>query len=125
MASQQYRPHLRGTVGRGLRRAAIIAFCWLTAAYAFVAASPFSYQEIIRPNMFGTGAFARWHVLLFWFWFGLTLVDLRPALADSTRVMAMLFVLVWGVLGTALTIHPMVPELRDNSVSLLFGIGAL
>ena len=51
---------------RAVRRVVVIGFCWLTAAYAWLAASPFAYHEFIRAKMFGTGVFGAWHAVFFW-----------------------------------------------------------
>jgi hypothetical protein len=116
-----------GAMIRIFRRAAIIAFCCLNAAYAFLAASSFSYQDFIRSKMFGTGIFSRAHVPLFWLWFLLTIVDLRHAMVcgERGRLMAIGFAAVWGIVGTVLTVHPLLPALRDDHYSLMFGLVAL
>ena len=105
-----------------LRRIVIVSFCWMTAAYAWLAASPFSYQEFIRPKMFGIGVFAALHAALFWPWLACAFVELRAtATARSVRV----FVVFWAIIGFRLTVAPVLPRLRDDNLSILVGIVAL
>ncbi|HMD36015.1 MAG TPA: sulfatase-like hydrolase/transferase [Vicinamibacterales bacterium] len=105
-----------------LRRTVVVAFCWLTAAYAWLAASPFSYQEFIRPKMFGTGVFGPSHAALFWPWLACAVVELRrTATPRSVRV----FGTFWFFVGFGLTVAPVLPRLRDDNVSIFVGIVAL
>src|SRR5262245_6763917 len=105
-----------------LRRTVVIAFCWLTAAYAWLAASPFSYQEFIRPQMFGIGVFGSSHAAVFWLWLACAVVELRRTATErGVRV----FGVFWAILGVRLTVAPVLPRLRDGNVSIFVGIVAL
>ena len=35
-----------------LVRTAVLAFCWATSLYAFIASSPFAYLQFIKPRVF-------------------------------------------------------------------------
>jgi len=105
-----------------IARIVVVAFCWLTAAYAWLAASPFSYQEFIRPKMFGTGVFESWHPVFFWLWLACALFELRrTATPRGVRV----FGVFWAIVGVGLTAAPVLPRLRDDDVSVVVGIVAL
>jgi hypothetical protein len=105
-----------------MRRTIVVAFCWLTAAYAWLAASPFSYQEFIRAKMFGIGVFAMWHAAFFWAWLACAFLELRRAgTPRSVRV----FSWFWAIVGIRLTVVPVLPRLRDDNVSIFVGIVAL
>src|SRR5262245_17236538 len=112
---------------RALIRLPCAIFCWLTAAYAFTSASAFTYQELIRPRMFGTGAFSEWHAVLYWPWLALMLLDLRGALRDRgiARLLALGFAVCWSGVGFALAVYLVLPRLTDDSVSILVGSCAL
>ena len=111
---------------RGLIRLMCGVYCLLTAAYAFTSASAFTYQELIRPRMFGVGVFSQWHHLVYWPWLALILADLRAAFRHpSTSVWAWSFAGIWAAAGVAITIHPLLPELSDSRLSLIVGAVAL
>ncbi|HEV3140335.1 MAG TPA: sulfatase-like hydrolase/transferase, partial [Vicinamibacterales bacterium] len=119
------------------RRVTVIGFCWLTAAYAWLAASPFSYQEFIRPKMFGTGVFGPWHAAFYWMWLACAAIELRDAGSGRTGSTVerrrptvatnafRAFVIFWVIVGVRLTVVPVLPRLRDDNISIFVGIVAL
>ena len=111
---------------QGFARLVCGIYCVLTAAYAFTSASAFTYQELIRPRMFGVGVFSQWHSVVFWPWLALMLVDLRASFRQrSSRRWAWGFAGVWTIVGIAITLHPLLPDLADNRFSLVVGAAAL
>jgi len=102
-------------------------FCWLTAAYAFLCASAFTYQEMIRPQMLGAGVFARWHAALYWPWLAVMVFELREPLrgARTPRALARAFVLAWTIVGIVIAIRPPLPSLGVDARSVLVGLIAL
>lgn len=112
---------------RAVIRLVVVLFCTLTAAYAFLSASPFSYQEFVRPRMFGTGVFSRWHVVAYWVCLLLAVVDLTAASSGRRlpRRGTMAFAAVWTAVGAYLTVHPVLPTLTDDHRSLAVGMAAL
>lgn len=112
---------------RTLLRLIVSTYCWLTAAYAWLAAAPFSYQEFIRPRMFGTGPFQQWHVVLYWAWLVFALADVGGAFARGRlqRRLAWTFAAVWTLAGVWMTARPMLPTLADDHRSLILGVIAL
>jgi len=109
------------------RRLPIAIFCWLTALFAWLASSPFAFQEFIRPRMFYSGLFGDWHVWMYLAWFALTTADVAVALRarGAARTLAIVFLAVWGGAGVALLVHPVLPALRDGSISVVVGLVAL
>lgn len=112
---------------RALLRLTCGIYCWLTAAYAFTSASAFTYQEVIRPRMFGAGAFSEWHAVLYWPWLALMLIDLRGSFQGrgKARLCAWAFALTWIGAGAGIAIHPLLPGLSDDRLSLIVGACAL
>ena len=111
---------------RGLIRLTCGLYCLLTAGYAFTSASAFTYQELIRPRMFGVGVFSHWHHLVYWPWLALLLADLRGAFRHpATSSWAWSFAATWTLAGVAITIHPPLPDLTDNRLSLIVGAVSL
>jgi len=111
---------------RGLLRLTCGVYCLLTAGYAFTSASAFTYQELIRPRMFGVGEFSHWHHLVYWPWLALILIDLRAAFRHpATFRWAWSFAATWALAGVALTARPLLPELADDRLSLIAGAVAL
>jgi len=108
-------------------RVACAAYCVLTAAYAVLTASAFTYQEIIRPRMFGAGEFSRWHGVFYWPWLALALLDLRRSLGSRgrQRSFAWAFALVWTIVGATIAIHPLLPALADDRRSIVVALVAL
>jgi hypothetical protein len=111
---------------RGLIRLTCGVYCLLTAAYAFTSASAFTYQELIRPRMFGVGVFSQWHHLVYWPWLALILADLRAAFRHpSTSVWAWSFAGIWAAAGRRHHDPSAAPELSDSRLSLIVGAVAL
>ena len=112
---------------RALIRLTCAIYCWLTAAYAFTSASSFTYQEVIRPRMFGSALFSDWHAVLYWPWLALLLFDLRGSFQNrgKVRLGAWAFAVTWTGVGAAITARPLLPGLTDDRVSLLVGACAL
>ena len=115
-----------------MKRAAVkvfvSVFCWLTAAYAFLSANPFTYQGFVRPRMFsGAAVFSEWHVVLYWLWLALAFVWLHEEFGrrDGRRWLAWGFGLVWTGVGVYITMHPLLPSLIDDRRSMVVGILAL
>ena len=71
-------------------RLLLAAFCWLTALYAFVSSSAFSYLQFIRPRVFPwVGLFGDWNPLLW-------------GLADGTRTLLVGVLALLPLIGLAL-----------------------
>jgi arylsulfatase A-like enzyme len=106
----------------------VLAFCWVTALYAFIASSAFAYLQFIRPRVFWwLGAFSDWHWLASWVWLAALGVVLWPRLRNGHRstwaarsLAASGFLLV--VLNTAM---PVVPSLHEGGRSVVVGVVAL
>ncbi len=120
-------------IGRGLRsaigparRLIVLAFCWATALYAFMSASPFAYRQLVAPRVFAwVGAFSDWHARLYWVWF---IAALPAGVLDrrrDSRTPSLAFAACWAVVGVAMTIHPVLPGLIDDRRSLGVGLVAL
>lgn len=109
-------------------RALVLAFCWLTALYAFIASSAFAYLQFIKPRVFHwVGAFSDWHWAASWVWLVLIVVLLWPHLRMRGRgalaargLMACAFVAV-----TVNTSAPILPSLHDGPRSAVVGVMAL
>ncbi len=71
-------------------RLLLAAFCWLTALYAFVSSSAFSYLQFIKPRVFPwVGLFGDWNPLLW-------------GLADGTRTLLVGVLALLPLIGLAL-----------------------
>jgi hypothetical protein len=113
---------------RGLTRTLVAAYCLMTAVYAFLASSTFTYQQFLRPRVSDLVArFGDWHAVLYWVWLFFAVVSLTPELtkAGRARTRAIGFALFWTAVGVALTIHPILPTLVDDHRSVLVGLVAL
>ena len=85
-------------MSRALLRSASIAFCSLTAAYALLCASAFTFHDFIRSDMFRVASFATWHARLYWAWWAVAVLDMRIA-AAGRRTAWWTFGLVWAAVG--------------------------
>jgi hypothetical protein len=111
-----------------LARLSIALFALVTAVYAFLASSSFTYQQFLRPRVLEPVAwFSDWHVLLYWLWLPAAVASLVPELRQRgpARPMAIGFVAVWSALGLGLAVHPVLPGLIDDHRSILVGLAAL
>ena len=78
-------------------RVAVAGFCWLTAAYAFVASSTFASLQFLQPRVFPwVGPFSDWHAAASWAWLALVagvcgttsaVVTPQPASASCSSVL--------------------------------------
>jgi hypothetical protein len=117
-------PRAAGATGRLV----VAGFCWLTAAYGFVASSAFAYQQFIRPRVFAwVGWFSDSHAVIGWVWLAVLAAVLRPFLrsrrAERWLAAALLAVAAAATVWNAA--FPVLPGLRDGSASLVAGILAL
>jgi hypothetical protein len=111
-----------------LSRTLILMFCVMSAVYAFLATSSFTYQQFLRPRVNEWVAlFGDWHAVLYWPWLLIALVSLLPELkrAGVTRALAIAFAVIWTGVGVGLAIHPVLPRLVDDHRSVLVGLVAL
>jgi hypothetical protein len=109
-------------------RIAIAGFCWLTALYASVAASPFAYQQFIRPRVFNwVGTFSAWHATVAWLWLALLMGGLGRDLRASPPRRAAALALAAGAAGLVIwnATHSVVATLADGDRSLVVAVSWL
>jgi hypothetical protein len=109
-------------------RLGVAAFCWLTAAYAFVASSAFAYQQFIEPRVLPwVGAFSDWHAAAAWVWLALAVgVSWRDArTAGPARPAALAFIAAATAAVVWNSLRPVLPTLTDGPRSVEVGIAAL
>ena len=110
-------------------RLIVAAFCWMTAAYAFVASSAFAYLQFVRPRVFPwVGQFSDWHRAASIPWLALVLLVVWPDLRSrDARVRAV------AVAGLAMIaafcswnlVRPVLPNLSSGARSIEVGIASL
>ena len=113
---------------RLLLRLVVALFSLVTALYAFLASSSFTYQQFLLPRVLHWVAwFSDWHALLYWLWLALAVASLWPVLrqADAARRWAVAFAVTWTIVGLLMTAHPVLPALRDDHRSVVVGLVAL
>ncbi len=115
----------RGPWG-GLVRSAVLAFCWATSLYAFIASSPFAYLQFIKPRVFhGLGTFSDWHAAASWAWLGLLGLLLWPRRqGPQARPASALFLASTGLV-IADAVWRVLPSLRDGERSVAVGVASL
>ena len=59
------------------RRLPLAIFVWITALFAWLASSPFTFQEFIRTRMYYSGVFGDWHAWIYVAWFALAAAEAR------------------------------------------------
>lgn len=115
-------------VMRHVARTLAIAFCWLTALYAFVASSAFAYLQFIKPRVFAwVGALSDWHSLLSCAWLLLLAVALWPQLRGR-GVVARLTQGLMAASAVAVALNvvmPALPSLHDGPRSIALGLVAI
>ena len=99
-------------------RSISVAGAAMTAAYALLCASPFTFHDFIRSNMFGVAGFARWHWVLYWAWLLVAVTDARTA-ASRRRGVWLPFAVAGITVGLYNTFRPILPALTDDWRSLL------
>ena len=115
-------------VGPLVARATVLAFCWLTALYAFVASSAFAYLQFIRPRVFAwVGLLSDWHATLSVVWLLLLVAASWPQLRGRTAAARFAQGLVAvSVAAVALNLaSPVLPSLHDGTGSVAVGLSAL
>jgi hypothetical protein len=109
-------------------RLVVLAFCWITALYAFIASSAFAYLQFIKPRVFHwLGTFADLHWIAAWVWLLALLVLLRP-FRGRGRAAATGAALVATVGGFEVLLNTwlrVVPSLHDGPRSVAAGVAAL
>jgi Sulfatase len=111
-----------------LSRALVMVFCVMSALYAFLASSSFTYQQFLRPRVVEWVArFGDWHAVLYWPWLLIALASILAEMkkAGAIRVLAVGFAVVWTGVGLALVVHPVLPRLVDDYRSIQVGLVAL
>lgn len=112
--------------GAVLARGAVLAFCWATSLYAFIASSPFAYLQFIKPRVFHwLGTFSDWHGAASWIWLGLLGLLLWPRRQAAHARLASTLFLTSTVLVIAGSVWRVLPSLRDGERSIAVGIAAL
>ena len=109
-------------------RILVLAFCWVTAMYAFIASSAFAYLQFIKPRVFHwVGTFADWHGAGAWIWLVCLVLLLWPHLRARGAAAAV----AWIVCGVAIaevsfdTVAHVVASLHDGPRSVAVGVAAL
>ena len=107
-------------------RLALAAFVVLTAGYCLLAYIPFTYHQVhLGALLPWLSAFARWHPYIYWLAFLAAVVTL-PSLSNSrTRVLSVLFVIVWATVGVRLIFRPLLVSLDNDVRSLQWAVLAL
>lgn len=107
-------------------RLVVAAFVILTAGYCLLAYIPFTYHQVhLGALLPWLSAFARFHPYFYWAAFVAAVVTL-PSLSDSrTRVLSLLFVVVYGGIGVSLLFRPLLVRLENDAQSLLDCVLAL
>jgi hypothetical protein len=111
-----------------IARAVVLAFCFVTAMYAFITSSAFAYLQFIKPRVFHwTGTFADWHWALSWVCLAALLNVLVPHLRArrARRVVANGLAVFAGAVVTLNTVTPLLPRLHDGTASVAAGVLAL
>src|SRR4029453_8665462 len=111
-----------------LSRALVMMFCVMSAVYAFLAASFFTYQQFLRPRVIDWVArFGDWHAVLYWPWLLIALASILAEMkkAGAIRVLVVGFAFVWTGARLALAVHPVLPRLVDDYRSIQVGLVAL
>jgi hypothetical protein len=111
-------------VRRAALRSVSVVFCALTAAYALLCASPFTFHDFIRSDMFRVAAFAAWHPRLYWAWLVVAVLDMRWAVSARQRAW-WIFAGVWTGIGVYVSVRPILPMLADDQRSFVVAIIAL
>jgi hypothetical protein len=113
---------------KSLARLLIALFALVTAVYAFLASSSFTYQQFLRPRVLEPVAwFSDWHAFLYWPWLLIAVTALAPELRQRGPAgrLAVSFVVVGTALGVGLAVRPVLPALVDDHHSILIGLAAL
>ena len=113
-----------------LARLLLLGFSVLSWAYGIASYSPFAFDMFIRPRLLPAVAdFAAWHHL--WVLGGVLPVafslsaDVRSiargqAGVQTARWLALVFIIVFGLVGARLVTTPYVPTLTNDARSLIF-----
>ena len=109
-------------------RALVFAFCWITAAYAFIASSAFAYLQFIKPRVFHwLGTFADWHGVASWIWLALLVVLLWPHLRARGAAAAVARIACGVAIAEVSfeTVAHVVASLHDGPRSVAVGVASL
>lgn len=109
-------------------RMLVVAFCWMTALYAFVASSAFAYLQFIEPRVFGwVGTFSDAHAYLSLWWLALLGLLLRPHVRARAAA-AWLALALFAASSVAVVFNllvPILPSLHEGPRSVIAGLFAL
>jgi hypothetical protein len=89
----------------------------ITASYALLCASPFTFHDLIRSNMFGVADVAVWHRLWYWGWLAVIVIDMRRA-ASGRRAAWLACAAIGAAIGVYNLFRPILPSLVDDSRSV-------
>jgi hypothetical protein len=109
-------------------RLLVAGFGWCTAAYAFVASSPFAYRQFLEPRVLPwLGVFCDWHGVIGVVWFGALVAAVWPDLQrlGSWRPLGLGGMLASGAIAVWNSVSPVLPGLTDGPRAIAAGIVAL
>ena len=116
----------RSTVHAGAR-AAHAAFFLTAAAYAFLVASPFAYEQFIKPSVLpALTDFVRLSPILFWLMWLIALWTLMPQLSAGRRsAAAVSFVVAMAIAAIAVSVWKPLAAIDGGRRALVTGLSAL
>ncbi len=115
-------------MGTIVARVLVLAFCLMTALYAFIASSAFAYLQFIKPRVFHwVGTFSDTHAMAAWLWLVLLCVVLWPHLRGRTLAVRAARGLAAFAAGAVVlnTLAPVIPSLHEGTRSVAVGAAAL
>jgi len=109
-------------------RVFVAVFCWMTAAYAWVASSTFASLQFLKPRVFPwVGVFSDWHAFACWVWLafavGASWHDARRR--DAAARLTIPLLIFCGAVTMWNTLDPVLPGLASGTQTILIGVLAL
>ncbi|MGE3508502.1 MAG: sulfatase-like hydrolase/transferase [Vicinamibacterales bacterium] len=105
-----------------------LAFALLTAAYCLLTYNAFAYRQFIKPHLVvWLTDFVIWHHAWYWLVLALTAATLWPELRTGIRgrAVGLAYLTAASIVGAALAIWPVLPQVENDWRGLIFAAAAL
>lgn len=107
-------------------RLVVATFVLLTGGYCLLAYIPFTFHQIHMGGLLPwLSSFAQYHPIIYWPVFVVAAATLPNMRNDRSRLLSVIFLFVYLMIGIDLALHPLLSKLQNNTQSLYWALLSL